>query len=458
MQLKQRLELRKLLVPQLTQSLKVLAMPLLDLRHLVEQELESNPFLEETQPKDSLKKIVSAENIEQFIKSLPSQDELGGYNYPDSKITTDGSNLDFRLSLITKKTSLQEVLLRQLGMFTNTDEEFRIGREIIGNIDDNGYLKATIEEMTATLNVEPAKVANILQLIQEFEPAGVGGRTIPECLLIQLRLGNENDPLLNQIVECHLEDVAKKNYSHIAKSLKEPLGKIEPLIKKILKLNPKPGRNYSLDEIQRIIPDIVIDRKGNDLEITINNEDIPSLNINKVYRDMLKKDNLDEKTKEFLTQKLRNAVELLRSISRRQTTLRRVLETIVEIQQEALQEGLSHLKPLIFQDVAQKIDMHESTISRVVMNKYVKTPYGIVALKDFFSSHIHDHNGQAVSSTHVKKLIKDLIEQEHKKHPLSDQEICTILSSQKNLKLSRRTVTKYREELKILSSTYRRER
>ena len=242
MQLRQRLELRRLLAPQLQQSLKILTLPLPELKAMVEQELNDNPFLEEAPPKE-----------EKLTSSLPTRNNLSDLD------------LEFRLEQMTKKASLQDILSRQLGMFTNSDEEFRIGQEIIGNIDDNGYLKVGLEEIAKTLNVAVNEVENVLKLIQKFEPAGVAARTVSECLLIQLDLANENDPLMRKIAELHLDDVAKKNYSVIAKNLKQPLEKIEPLIKKILKLDPKPGRNYSTEEIQRVIPDIIIEEKGEDL-------------------------------------------------------------------------------------------------------------------------------------------------------------------------------------------------
>jgi RNA polymerase sigma-54 factor len=342
-------------------------------------------------------------------------------------------------------------------MFTNTDEEFAIGQEIIGNIDENGYLKTHLEEIARALNVPLEKVENTLKIIQQFDPAGVAARTISECLLIQLELSQEKDPLLRKIVENHLEDVAKKNYSQIAKTLKEPLEKIEPLIQKILKLDPKPGRNYSLDENQRIIPDIIINEKDEELEISINNEDIPSLNINKAYKEMLKNDHLEPGAKEFLVQKMRNALELLRAISKRKFTLRKIVEAVVEIQQDAIKEDLSYLKPLTFKDVAMRLNLHESTVCRAVMNKYVELPGRIVALKNFFLSHSYEENGQFVSSNRIKKLIKEFIEQEDKKQPVSDQDIVAKLK-ENNLAVSRRTVAKYRDELKILSSTFRRQR
>jgi RNA polymerase sigma-54 factor len=366
--------------------------------------------------------------------------------------------LDFKTSLVTKKPSLQDVLLRQLGMFADTDEDFRIGQEIIGNIDENGYLKANLAEISAILMVPVEQAEKVLKLIQKFEPIGVAARSVSECLLVQLELANENDPILHRIIESHLEDVAKKNFSHIAKSLKEPLEKIESCIKKILKLNPKPGRNYSSEQINNVIPDIIIEEKGEDLEVSINNEDIPTVSINKDYKAMLKDKSINPQTKEFMKEKLRQALELLRSIYRRQRTLRKVIDAILEIQHEAVRDGLSNLKALTFQEIAQKIGMHESTVCRVVMNKYVQTPHGIVALKDLFSSHVHDENGQSISSTFVKSRLKELIDQEDKKHPLSDEGIVGVLLKENGLKVSRRTVAKYREELKILSTSFRRVR
>jgi RNA polymerase sigma-54 factor len=438
MELRQRTELRRLLVPELNQSLKILALPLLDLKSVIEAELTNNPFLEETPPAVTKPKL---------SETLPYQSS--GLIGPDT---------DFRMNLISKKVSLQDILLRQLGMFANTDEEFKIGQEIIGNIDGNGYLKVTLEEISKNLNLPLESAEKVLKLIQQFEPAGVAARTVSECLLIQLALANEKEPLLRKIVECHLEDVAKKNYSLIAKALNEPLEKIEPLIKKVSRFDPKPGRNYSTEEIRHVVPDIIIDEKGDELDISINDEDIPTLNINKDYKKMLKDKTLDPQTKEYLTNQLKNALALLRAVFRRKSTLRRIVETIVEIQQDAIKTDFSHLKPLVFQEVANKLSIHESTVCRAIMNKYVRLPFGVVALKDFFSSRVQDSNGQSLSSKHVLRLIKELIEQEDKKHPLSDQEISNILSKQHNLSVPRRTVTKYREELKILSSTYRRER
>ena len=434
MEIKQKIELRHHLIPELSQSLNILALPLLDIKALIEKELVGNPLLEELRP---------------------AKDTLSPPFYSEAKFI--GPDSDYRTSVIAKKVSLQDVLLRQLGMFTDCDEDFAIGQEIIGNLDENGYLKTALEVIAAQLNVALDKVEKVLQLIQDFDPAGVGARSAKECLLIQLRLANEKDPLLIKIVDEHLEDVAKKNYSLVARSLKEPLEKIEKLIKKILRLNPKPGSNFSLDETQRVVPDIIVREKDDEeLDIAINNEDIPDIGINQSYRDMLRQSQSDPQAKEFLSNKLAAATELLRAISKRQATLRRIVETVMEIQKQAVRDGLSSLKPLTFRQVAELVDMHESTVCRAVMNKYVYTPHGVVALKDFFPSGVQDANGQSVSSSHIKAAIKEIIDREDKKHPFSDSKITKILEQEKNLKVARRTVAKYREELRILSTSFRR--
>ncbi len=460
MELRQKLELRKLLAPEMRQSLKILALPLLDLKTLVDAELLDNPLLEEYQPETLQEKTKSQENLERLLDSLPPAEEDYGKPLDSNPVEEKESKHDFSLGLITKKISLLDILLRQLGMFAETDEELRIGQEIIGNIDENGYLKASLEQICLNLNVSLEQAEKTLALIQQFEPAGVACRDIQECLLIQLKLTNFNDPVLEQIIKFHLDDVAKKNYSKIAKELKEPQEKIDLLIKKIHKLNPKPGRDYSTDAIQQIIPDVVIEEVEGQLKILINNENIPHLVINKSYREMIKKGNLDQQTREFLTSKLQRAYEMLRAVSKRQSTLRMVMENIVQIQEQAIREDLSFLKPLTFAQVAEKINMHETTVCRVVMNKYAQTPAGTVALKDFFPSKMRQNNdqGESVSSQQIKSLIQELVEEENKKQPLSDEDIVKSVKERYSLTVARRTIAKYREELKILSSTYRKER
>ena len=440
MEIRQKIEQRKLLIPELRKSLSILTLSSLDLRQVLEEELINNPLLDESLP----------EIISLGTSTMPSIPEVAKGKKP--------IDFDPTSTLLAKKASLQDVLFRQLGMFAGSDQDLVIGQEIIANIDNNGYLKATVEEISCSLNVTKEQVEKVLKLIHKFEPPGVGARSISECLLLQLDYTKDSNPLIRKIIEDHLPDVAKKNYGKITKALKEPLEKVEPLIKKILKLDPKPGRNYSSEEAQHITPDAIIEQKGEEFQVIINDSNVPMLRINKDYEEMLKKEKLDAKTKEFLKDKLLNALELLKAISKRKNTLIKVIKVVVEIQQEAVKEGPSHLKPLTFADVAQRLKLHETTVCRAVMNKYLRLPWGTISLKDLFPSHVSDKNGQAVSSSHTKHLIKELIDNEDKKHPLSDQDICSRLASEKNLNISRRTVAKYREELKILSSSFRRER
>ncbi len=438
MEIRQKVELRKLMLPGLQQSLNILPLSLPELREIIDIELNNNPLLEEIKPKNSASKILQ---------------KLSFY-----KSNLVGKDLNFLPELVVKNETLKDILLRELWMFAKNDLEVKIGEEIIGNIDENGYLRHSVEQLAIQIGVSAEQVEEILHMIQQFEPAGVAARSISECLLLQLEVSNELDPLIKEIVENHLENVAKKNYPYIAKSLKQPLEKIIPLIKKILKLDPKPARNFSSEQKQPIIPDIIINSDDDEIEAIINDEDIPTLHINKDYKSILKDKNLDLKAREFLAQQLRNALELLNAVNKRQATLRKIIDLIVQVQAEAIRHDLSYLKPLTLLEVADSLNMHESTISRAITNKYVKLPYGTVALKDFFSSRIDVQDGDSVSSNFVKRLIKERIEQEGKKHPLSDQSLRDILCKEYNLNISRRTVAKYREELKILSTTFRRER
>ncbi|HAH21440.1 MAG: RNA polymerase sigma-54 factor [Omnitrophica WOR_2 bacterium GWF2_43_52] len=437
MEIRQRPELRTYLLPRLQQSLQILTLPQADLITAIQQELDANPFLEEFRP---LSKPQD--------KNLRFRSAQAGYHNEES---------NYRLSLITQKISLQDVLLRQLSMFADDDQTLLIGQEIIGNLDENGYLTTPLDRIALAVNLPLTNVESVLRLIQQFEPAGIGARSISECLLIQQKSLGENEPLVEMIIQFHLEDVARKNYSHIAKSLKQPLDEVELAIKKIVRLDPKPGRNYSQEEPQAVIPDVIITHDAECIKVTINNEDSFSIRINESYRSLLKKHRDDKEAKEFLSDKLRYALELVQAVSKRKETLLKIMQVLVDIQQEALLNDFSSLKPLTFKEVAKRLSLHETTVCRAVMNKYVELPEGsVIALKNFFTSRINGKDGESFSSGQIKSIIKECIEQEDKKHPLSDQEITRYLLKERKIDVSRRTVAKYREGLKILSSGFRR--
>lgn len=438
MNLRQKIETRHLLLPVLQQSLKILPLSLPELKILIEERLLDNPFLEET----SRKTLSEYKHLSPFSASN----------------RTRSNRFELLTELIAQKTSLKDAILNELAMFTSSPLELKIGEEIIGNIDENGYLKASLEEISLKLSTPITLAKKILNIIQRFDPPGIAARSLSECLTIQLNILKDFDPLTRQIINEHLEDLAKKNYGKIAKALKQTPNEIKKHVKKILKLNPKPAGNFTHEKTQHVIPDVTIDNSSGEIEIFINNEDLPTLNINKDYKALLKNPEFDSKTNEFLTSKLREAIELLNAINKRQATLRKIVEIIAEVQQEAIEDGLSYLKPLNFKDVAKRLNIHESTVSRAIMNKYVNLPYGTIALKKFFSSSIKNQEGESISSNHIKKLIKELIDNEDKNHPLSDLKICAYILKQHKLSVKRRTITKYREEIKILSTPFRRER
>ena len=436
MHLSQKTELRKLMVPELKQSLKILSLPLAALNGLLNEELENNPFLEES-------------------GAVPSVHHTSRRSGGIGK-TAPADDAD-PFALLVKTPSLQDVLLRQLAISPLTPEEMKIGQEIIGNIDDDGYLKASVEEIARSRLLPPDNVKNILTLIQTFEPEGVGARDIRECLLIQCNARDDNDPLLKPVIERHLDDVARRKFSRIAKDLGTSVANIELCVAKITALNPRPGQNYFPGHSQTVTPDIFIDEKCGALEIFINQENMPALYINEEYRQILKNENLPPQTRDYLKGKLQEALELLRALSRRHGTLRKVLEVLADIQKDALLNGISNMKPLTCTEVAEKIGLHESTVYRVIMNKYAETPQGIIALKEFFTNGIKQDDGTRTPSSLCKDRIRELIEDEDRKRPLSDEDLAGILLKENAIKIARRTVAKYREELKFPASNLRRE-
>jgi RNA polymerase sigma-54 factor len=473
MEIRQRLELKKLLAPELQHSLKILALPVLELRDLIDQELVENPLLDDNDETAAAETdqpgVDNADNIQQsdddfdtiMSAVFPDYDDARSM-YSDPAISEDDeSKRDFVQSLVTRKLSLQDTLLKQLGVHAVTDNDLIIGAQIIGNIDDNGYLRATIEEICAVCGCTAEQAENTLMIIQRFEPRGVAARSLEECLLIQLSASKqEYDPVLADMISGHLPDIASRDFGKIAKALKQPAARIEFLAGIISQLDPKPGRNFSAENAVQIIPDIEIEENDGKISITINNEYIPRLFISRHYKAMLRSKNLDPSAREFITNKMRRAYELIRAVSKRQSTLRRVTEAIVNIQKEAIIEDISLLKPLTFRDIAQRIEMHESTVCRVVMNKYAQTPRGVFPLKIFFPSKLQkaSETGEMVSSEFIKGLITDIVAGENAGKPLSDEAIAKNISEQHRVHVARRTVAKYREELKIPSSTYRRKK
>jgi RNA polymerase sigma-54 factor len=337
---------------------------------------------------------------------------------------------------------------------SETQKEIAI--HIIGNLDDDGYLTVPVDELLQVTRRPPEEVIETLSIIQNFDPVGVAARDTRECLLIQARFQNFGGTLVEKIILDHMDKLENKKYELIAKSLSVPLEEVLGAVLIITSLEPKPGRQYSGEETIYISPDIYVFKVGDDYEIVLNEDGLPKLKINGYYRDILtSKEALEDGTKQYIRDKLKSAAWLIKSIHQRQRTIYRVTNSIVRFQREFLDKGVTHLRPLVLRNVAEDIEMHESTISRVTTNKYVHTPQGLFELKYFFNSAIQCFDGESVSSETVKEHLKNILKSENRAKPYSDQEIADMLKEH-NIDAARRTVAKYREALGILPSRKRK--
>ncbi len=358
-------------------------------------------------------------------------------------------------NIIHRSQTLTEHLLWQLSLSRISKREQQIGLLIIGNIEDDGYLGIELSEIAKKANATLEEVEDTLAIIQEFDPLGIGARDLRECLLIQVRNAEfEKNPLAEEIIKNHLHKVEKNAFKEIAKDLNVSIEEVNAAIDFIRTLEPKPGRAYNTVTTQYIQPDVYIYKVGDDYRIVLNERGLPKLKINRLYQNYKKK-GVDQKTKKYVEQKFRNALWLIKSVEQRQRTIYRVAESILKFQKPFFQYGVKELRPLVLRDVADDIGMHESTVSRVSTNKYIHTPQGIFEIKFFFHSGLSSLNGADVSSIRVKEMIKNFILNENPRSPLSDRAIMNKIREQ-GIKIARRTIAKYREELKIPPSNRRR--
>lgn len=477
MEMRQQLKMTQQLVmtPQLQQAIKLLQMTRIELQDVVRQELEENPILEETPELDevrdgeSLLEVVEVElpdenlatgdnfqEVEAGEETLRDWDSyLDGYNYTSGEQSGDEDDkLSFE-NLLTRKGTLFDHLHWQLQMGNYSDEEQMVGEEIIGNIDDNGFFCSTVADIALVCETSEELAETMLQRIQEFDPSGVGARCLQECLLIQARSLGMAGSVVESILLRHLPDVENLNYKQIARSLKIDPEQVLAAIRVIAGFDPRPGRLYSSDEVHYISPDIFVHKVGDDYVVMLNEEGLPNLRLSPYYLDAKAGGGMDAKTQEYVGDKKRAAEWLIKSIQQRQRTIFRVAKSIVKFQREFLEQGVEGLRPLVLRDIAEDIGMHESTISRVTTNKYMQTPQGLFELKYFFNSGLSTSDGDSVSSESVKNRIKAIIDKEDAAKPLSDQKIAEMLSDE-TVNIARRTVTKYREMLRIGSSSERR--
>jgi len=357
----------------------------------------------------------------------------------------------------TRRETLSEHLLWQLQLASLPVEQEVAGRFVIGNLDERGYLTSPLEEISRQCGVREEVVAAALAAVQEFDPSGVAARDLRECLTIQARMLGIDDPLVLRILDEQLDVLIKRDFRGLSRALGVSIEEVAAASLVIGRLEPRPGRAFGGEEPVYIVPDIYVYRVGNDLHVVLNDDGLPRLRISSLYREVLAKGNPAPKdTKEYVGDKVRSAMWLIKSIHQRQRTIYKVMQSIIKHQREFFERGINYLKPLNLRDVADDIEMHESTVSRVTSNKYAHTPQGIFELKYFFNSSISRVQGEAVASESVKERIRRLIVNEDPRRPLSDQRIAEMLRVA-NIDIARRTVTKYRESMNLLSSTKRRQ-
>jgi RNA polymerase sigma-54 factor len=481
-ELKQNLKLAQQLImtPQLQQAIKLLQLSRLDLVDTINQEMEENPLLEEAASDDDQEMSVSQETDaitvvdREEVKVQERTEELTGegdgreefdwgsyledygpmgvtYERPDGEATSWDN-------ILTSATSLTDHLMWQLKLSRLSEREMHLGEQIIGNLDNNGYLVATVAEIAEQNSAEAAEVEATLAKVQEFDPPGVAARDLKECLLIQARLLGVMNPLIESIIRDHIKDLELKNFNAISRKLRVSLPEVLQAVQIIGRMDPKPGRIFSEEKTQPLIPDVYVFKSGDDYKIVLNDDGLPRLRISNFYREIMGNSSgsaNDEKGKRYIREKVQSATWLIKSIQQRQKTIYRVAESIVRQQKEFFDGGMDHLKPLVLRNIADDVAMHESTISRVVTNKYMQTPRGIFEMKFFFSSGIHRTGGEAIASKSVKESIRRIISEEDSKKPLSDIEIVELLDGE-GIDIARRTVAKYREMMGILPSSRRK--
>ncbi|EEG77871.1 RNA polymerase factor sigma-54 [Dethiobacter alkaliphilus] len=446
------------MTPELQQAITLLQYSALELQTYVQNQLLENPVLEIDESEDTEKK--TDESVEEPVQE---KDSIDWEEYlkdegmePMTSFTIrqneDAPGFDYYLS---NEPTLQEHLLFQLGLCSLTPTEKHIGEFIIGNLDQHGYLKGDFKELAMLIGAEPREILGVLEVIQKFDPVGVGARDLQECLLLQIQEHNSPHPLAKPIVRTHLADVADNKIKKIASELRAGATDVQAAVDFIRTLDPKPGRLAGdVGDVRYVVPDVVVEKVDGEYVVIVNEQNIPRLAVNPYYRSLLGKDS-ESVTSTFIKTRLDSALWLLKSIEQRRITVYRVTECITRIQRDFFDQGIKHLRPMTLRQIADEIGVHESTVSRATSNKFVQTPRGLFPLKFFFASGVDDYHGTAVSSESIKCHLKELIEAENVQRPLSDQKLMELLSK-RGIVVSRRTVAKYREEMSIPSSNKRK--
>ena len=494
--LSQKMALAQVLAPQLQQSLALLQAPTLELQALVQQEMEQNPVLEEmpadleqekadrdgegdvpettaaaadpAEPPadvtfDPATEKESKDPVDDFQAEFERltqldqdwRDHFAATNAPLRSSQEDEEKREFMFNSLVQGTSLQENLLEQVRLSELNNGEISIAEMIIGNIDDYGYLKATIDELAFSTSVEPERIENVLQTIQTFHPPGVGARDLRECLILQLERRRLKHTLEYKIIDQCFDALSKRRIPEIARVLGRELDEIQDAMQNIAHLDPRPGREFLPDNDMYVVPEVFVSKVGDEFVVTTNNDHIPHLRISNHYKDLMAKAESSAEVRSYIREKIRAGKFLIKSLHQRQSTILNIGKEIVHRQREFMEKGIAHLKPLTMVQVAEVVGVHETTVSRAVSGKYMQTPQGIFEMKFFFTSGLQTAGGEAMSNTSVKDMIEEIFKKEDTTKPLSDHQVVEMLKA-KGIMIARRTVAKYRAELGILPSNLRK--
>lgn len=443
-----------IMTPELRLAIAILQMSTLELSEYAQNELEENPLLEEIEVEETREENTEPENenldkTAEWLEYFNDRD----IGFPINDITEKSFD-----NFLTQRPSLYEHLQFQLHLTCKDNEEMKVGQYIIGNIDSHGYLCVETEEITAQTGADIQQVQRVISLVQSFHPHGVGAYNLGECLLIQLRYFGKEDDMVRLVIEKHLDDLAKGKLAKIAQALGITIYQVQKICDLIRTLDPKPGLQYSaMDEIKYIIPDIIVEKVAGEYIVVLNDSASPRLMVNQLYENMLRQPGtFSSEACKYLEEKMGAAVWLIRSIEQRRRTLYKVARCIVDFQTDFLNNGIKHLKPLSLKQVADIIDVHESTVSRATAKKYIQTSQGLFEMKYFFGSGVvNQTNHETISSKSIKSIIEDIIDKEDSSRPVSDQTIVEILKI-RGINISRRTVAKYRQEMGILPTVSRK--
>ena len=500
--LSQKMSLQQVLAPQLQQSLALLQAPTLELKALVEQELQQNPLLEEIPDTDQEQEdkvvrdadtaVITRTDTQMIQQADPAEppadlkfdpatekpanepvddfqaefekltqldqewrDHFAATSLPPRTSAEDEEKRQFMFDSLTAGTSLQEHLLEQVRLSELSDEDRPIAEMLVGNIDDYGYLKATVEELSFSTSIPAETIERVLKILQTFHPAGVAARDLRECLMLQFERRNRQDTLEFRIVRDYMDALGKRRIPEIARGTGEDVVDVQEAVARIGLMEPRPGRAFLPDNDVYVVPEIFVTKAGDDYNVTNNNDQIPHLRISNTYKDLMAQADSSSEVREYIREKIRAGKFLIKSLHQRQSTILNIAKEIVKRQRDFMEKGVAGLKPLTMVQIAEVVGVHETTVSRAVSGKYMQTPQGLFEMKYFFTSGIQTANGEGMSNETVKEIVADLFSKEDSSKPLSDQEVVLMLA-EKGIVIARRTVAKYRSELNILPSNLRK--